>query len=787
MAQADESPAADPSEQRLAQALDQFCAALDAGHDPDPHALLQGHSDLDNLADCLEGLAAMERLRRTLGNGDEPASTPRTLGDYEVLREIGRGGMGVVYEARDRRLGRRVALKMIRSGDLAGPEELARFQAEAQAVASLQHPGIVQIHEVGDHDGRPFLALEFVDGVSLDARLRQAPLPPAAAALLVQNLALAIHFAHRRQVVHRDLKPANVMLPHADGLPLLSPEAPMPGQVACRYEEPKITDFGLAKRLDAAGLTHTGAVLGTPSYMAPEQAAGRTHDVGVATDVYALGAILYETLTGRPPFKAATSLETLRQVLHEEPVPPRRLQPRVPAELETICLKCLHKEPERRYATAEALADDLGRCRRGEPIMARPSGPAGRLWRWCRRHPNVAALTGAAILFFGVAVALWLLHVGDQAARSAEALQRRKDLLRFNVYAAEGVGSTVLLELQHLASAVVAAAEDERVRDCLQKQDYDRLQQLFQEFHDKHADPSRGFVGPEGRPAFHSWHVLDGRGVLRADAPWHPINVAGRDFSNRDYYEGALAHAEATGLAAVHVSRVYQSENDGLHKITLSCRVRGAAGPNAQPLGVVCATIPATRTLGGVRLADEHLKAVLVARRDPKPPRGPAPSPLPVVYQIVIHPGYEERPGSDANRVVEVPAAQLRRIPRSRPGSEFQLTRLLHDFQADDATNDAYEDPVGALQPDAYGGRWLAGFAPVGNTELLVIVQQRDPGAAAEANDWSRAGAIGGSLAALAALLAGGYAWRRRPQTQAAPPIPSEASASTLTQPPQPG
>ncbi len=250
---------------------------------------------------------------------------------YEILSELGRGGMGVVYKARQIALNREVALKMILSGAHAGEEEMARFQTEAEAIARLRHPGIVQIHEIGADEGRPFFSLEFCAGGSLERKLAGKPLPPREAADLVEQLARAMHAAHQAEVIHRDLKPANVLLA-ADGTP-------------------KITDFGLAKKLDEAGQTHTGSVMGTPSYMAPEQAEGKK-DIRPAADIYALGAILYKCLTGRPPFKAETTFDTILQVVSDEPIPPRQLNARVPRDLQTICLKCLHKEPRKRYPSA---------------------------------------------------------------------------------------------------------------------------------------------------------------------------------------------------------------------------------------------------------------------------------------------------------------------------------------------------------------------------------------------------------------------------------------------------
>ncbi len=300
-----------------------------------------------------------------------------TVNNYDDLQLIGRGGMGVVYGARDVRLNRRVALKMIRAGE-AEAAELDRFRTEAEVVAQLRHPNIVQIYEVGDHRGRPFIALEYVEGGNLKEKLSGTPLPPREAARLLETLARAVQAAHARHIVHRDLKPANVMLT-ADGTP-------------------KITDFGLAKRLDEAGQTQSGAVVGTPSYMAPEQAEGRRGTVGPTADVYALGAILYECLTGRPPFLAATTHDTLRQVATEEPVPPRRLRPDCPRDLETICLTCLRKEVAKRYASAEALAEDLLCWQAGEPIRARPVGRLERAAKWVGRNPVVATLLALVVL-----------------------------------------------------------------------------------------------------------------------------------------------------------------------------------------------------------------------------------------------------------------------------------------------------------------------------------------------------------------------------------------------------
>jgi tetratricopeptide (TPR) repeat protein/tRNA A-37 threonylcarbamoyl transferase component Bud32 len=337
---------------------------------------------------------------------------------YEILGELGRGGMGVVYKARQTQLGRLVALKMIRDAAHAGASERARFRTEAEAVARLQHPNIVQIYEVGEHGGCPFFSLEYLEGGSLSRQLaRQGPLAARPAAELVERLARALHEAHLRGIIHRDLKPANVLLA-LDGTP-------------------KIADFGLAKKLDdASAQTQTGDVVGTPSYMPPEQAGGRAREVSPLADVYALGAILYEVLTSRPPFRAESGVQTVLQVLHDEPLPPSRLQPTVPRDLETIVLKCLEKDPAKRYPSAAELADDLHRFLANEPIRARPVGTVERLVKWARRRPTLAALVGVSTVALVTLVSLgaWsnvrLRERAEEAQRERERAERTSRLAR---------------------------------------------------------------------------------------------------------------------------------------------------------------------------------------------------------------------------------------------------------------------------------------------------------------------------------------------------------------------
>ena len=322
----------------------------------------------------------------------EPAARLPQIGGYDVQEILGRGGMGIVYRARQLKLNRTVGLKMLLTGAFAGRDERIRFQREAEAVAALKHPNIVQIHDSGELDGRPYFTMEYVDGGSLAQFLSATPQPARQAAAMVETLARAVQIAHQGGIVHRDLKPTNVLLT-AD-------------------HTPKITDFGLARRLESdEHLTFTGARVGTPSYMAPEQAAGKVHAIGPATDVYALGAILYEMLTGRPPFRGESSTETERQVITDDPVPPCQLNSKVPRDLETICLKCLQKDPGRRYAAAAELADDLQRFQRGEAILARRTGLIERIIKWIRRHRAFAAFLVCGVLLLNVLIAMvfWVL------------------------------------------------------------------------------------------------------------------------------------------------------------------------------------------------------------------------------------------------------------------------------------------------------------------------------------------------------------------------------------------
>jgi tetratricopeptide (TPR) repeat protein/tRNA A-37 threonylcarbamoyl transferase component Bud32 len=428
-------------EEKLNAILRAYLEAVDEGKPPDHQEWLRQHADFsaeleEFLADYEHVERAVEPLRPAAApvvpvspNGAAPGdptatavdwpaglsvgATVRYFGDYELLEEIARGGMGVVFKARQISLNRIVAVKMVLAGILATKADHDRFHSEAQAAALLDHPNIVPVYEVGEYEGQHYFSMGYVDGQSLGARLAEGPLPPKEAAELVATVAEAVQYAHQQGVIHRDIKPSNIV-------------------IDCQGR-PRVTDFGLAKRVDSGSdLTATGQVLGTPSYMPPEQAAGQINAVGPAADVYALGALLFASLTARPPFQAATPFETLQQVIDQEPVAVRQLNAAVPRDLETIVLKCLEKAVPRRYASAQALADDLRRYLGGRPILARPVGRWERAWRWCRRNRLVAALSAAAILLLvSVAVVASIGYVtSTRALRRADTEKRTEQAVR---------------------------------------------------------------------------------------------------------------------------------------------------------------------------------------------------------------------------------------------------------------------------------------------------------------------------------------------------------------------
>ena len=392
---------ADQRDEQLAEILQRATEELRAGQKPDIEALARRWPDLAGelrelwgavmIADAVAAHTSSFSPDRALpGEQKAAVPAPASLGDYEVLDELGRGGMGVVYKARQKSLRRTVALKMVLRGQLASNADLARFRHEAESAARLSHPGIVPVYEVGEENGQPYFTMKYVSGTTLSKRLADGPMPPRDAAALLAEVCRAIHFAHCHGVLHRDLKPSNILIDE-EGRAL-------------------ITDFGLAKRITGdADLTHTGAILGTPSYMAPEQAAGNRGEIGPATDVYSLGTILYQMLTGRPPFQAASPVDTVLLVLEQDPLPPRLLNARADRELEMIALRALQKPPELRYASAEAMAADLDAYLAGEPISARSAGFSQVMARLFRETHHATVLENWGLLWMWHSVVLLVL------------------------------------------------------------------------------------------------------------------------------------------------------------------------------------------------------------------------------------------------------------------------------------------------------------------------------------------------------------------------------------------
>jgi WD40 repeat protein len=415
----------------------------------------------------------IERSPARAPRRESPARV-RYFGDYEIGREIARGGMGVVFEARQVSLNRKVALKMILAGQLANDADVKRFHTEAEAAANLDHPGIVPIYEVGQHEGQHYFSMGFVDGENLSQKLKAGPLDARPAAMLMIAVADAIEYAHQYGVIHRDLKPSNILL-DAKG-------------------RPRVTDFGIAKRTQSeSGLTGSGQIMGTPSYMPPEQAGGRPAAVGPASDVYSLGATLYCVISGRPPFEAASPMDTVIQVLSEEPVPPRQHNPSIPRDLETICLKCLEKEPGDRYPSAAAFAADLRRFLTGEPITARPVTRIERLAKWARRKPTLAAaytLGFLALSLGGVGSAAFWQWRAAERARSGEMVARTSaELARDAAKSAQAEAERQRDRADAARAAEqMARAEVERQREKLERFEYGRtIEVAHQEWRDNNV------------------------------------------------------------------------------------------------------------------------------------------------------------------------------------------------------------------------------------------------------------------------------------------------------------
>jgi serine/threonine-protein kinase len=586
------------------------------------------------------------------GEAPGPGGLPSFAG-YEVLARVGGGGMGEVFRARHLRTNRVVALKTVSAACRPhSPEHqafLARFRVEAEAASRLRHPHVVAVYDVGEQDGRPYLTMEWMDGGSLAEALAGRPQPERQAAAWVSTLARAVEHVHRAGIVHRDLKPANVLLQRTEdfaqrtedrgqrtegGKDGVSAGFCSLSSVLCGSSDflcPKIADFGIARLLDRPGTTAPHQWLGTPEYVAPELTGerGGPDAVGPAADVYGLGVLLYELLTGRPPFRADEPLETLRQVRDEEPLPPRRLRPRLSRDLETVCLKCLEKDPTRRYPSAEALADDLDRWLGGRAIQARPVGRWARGVKWARRHPERAALAAVAVglALAAVASALWQRWAGnaDYARQLAASADHQFLLVKYAVGQAAQDGD--------LRGLLGAPAPD---GPALRR----HLEQTKREF-------LRWFTRPGEEPPIVNWFVMDAGGTVLADSYEDPRSV-GKAYEFRDYYQGAVRMGPDQGRSAVYLSRVYESEQDERFKVTATARV-WAGG---RLVGFVGASLAVGSRMVALDMKQEAAGAALAGPVD-RNHRPGAPTPPAPEFVVVLHRDYAvagQRPAAVAGR-----------------------------------------------------------------------------------------------------------------------------------------
>ena len=480
-------------EERLDQIIADYLQKCDEGEAVAPEELIEAYPEFRNelrkfLLDHMQMQGLAGPLAVPMMTGRPVPAKLRYFGDYELLEEVARGGMGIVYRARQTTLNRTVAVKMILGGRLASHADERRFQIEAEAAANLKHPNIVAVHEVGRHDGQHYFSMEFVDGKNLSQLTHDQPLPIEKSVDYLIQIAEAVHYAHERGTLHRDLKPSNVLIDHADQV--------------------QITDFGLAMQIESeSDLTKTGQTLGTPGYMPPEQAKGWRELIGPRSDVYSLGAILYDLLTGRPPFRGASPVDTLRLLIDSEPISPRLLNRTIPRDLETICLKCLEKDFAKRYASADELAQDLRSFRNGEPIHARPIGAVARSWRWCRRKPALAGLSAALTL----AILTTIVGLGVANVRVRGALQERTEALD-DLRAQKKISDDALHDReQALEARGRAIADRDDALKRLQWQTYVRgivvAQHEYESGNIVAADRVLEDCGPEPNRSF-EWHYL---------------------------------------------------------------------------------------------------------------------------------------------------------------------------------------------------------------------------------------------------------------------------------------
>ncbi|HTI68696.1 MAG TPA: protein kinase, partial [Candidatus Limnocylindria bacterium] len=574
--------------------------------------------------------ACLLRLAFDTGLLPSPAG-PRRFGRYDLLEQVGQGGFGVVYRARQVDLDRVVAVKVLRTGAFSTGAELRRFRAEAAAVAKLSHPNIIVVHEVGEVDDTPFFSMELIAGPSLAALLKDGPLPPDRAATYIRAAAEGIHYAHSKGLVHRDLKPANILLDS--------------------FGQPRVTDFGLAHTSDAPHeFTHSGDFVGTLLYASPEQARGRHREVGPASDVWALGATLYELLTGRPPFRGDTAAQVQDRILNAEPPPPRQLRPNIPRDLERIVLKCLAKEPSRRYPSAEEMSRELGRFLRREPVRAQPVGILGKFVRWCRRRPATAApVISLFIVMFLATLAAGLF---------------RRDSLAAMEHGARLAAQAMRADLNPIERTVEAAATRTELVELLRRHDLPAMDRWLAVASQATTLQDATWLKTE------NWYLLDPAGGMLAHWP------TGSRLTNtmfRDYFSGALRHAHDAD--PVYFSRAYQGANNGQHKFAVS---RAILDSSEAVAGVLVATVGTSTTEKNARLRDLSRKLVLAAAGDTNaPPPGLTFISNTPPQVIVLHPAFRQGEAAVETRHPSIIALLGRDNPQDQPADAF------------------YKDPVG--------------------------------------------------------------------------------------------
>jgi len=625
----------------------------------------------------LTGARALLALAGARANDEHCFWPGMQFGDYELYEEIGRGAQAVVFRAYDAGLERKVALKVMLAGELATEEEVRRFRFGAEAAANLDHPHIVKVFHVGEHNGRPFFTMELHEGRDLRHALERLRQSPKAAAALMAKVARGVHHAHQRGVLHRDLKPANIVLDD--------------------HAEPYVADFGLAKALDrAATLSNSREGCGAPCYVAPEQALRPSRDLTVAADVFSLGAILYELLTGAVPIDGETVGDVFGKMARREPIrSPRLHDPRIDRGLSSICLKCLELEPEARYHSAEELALDLERWVERKPFSVDRAGVVVRTARWCRRHPVTAtALAGALLVSTATAVVGWSVARSQQQAL-------RHEVLEVNRYAAQATAAQVLFELRDLSDRIVRCAADVRVVDHFRQPDAARQQPA--------ALPSVLRDCGAGT-MFETVNFVDRHGVAFARSAEPPHEYLGKNFAFRDYFAGAKRLGER-GHRGAYAGRAYWSEADDNFKISLSAPVLDF---DDRWLGVISATIFTDSSLGSLRSREDgHQMAVLVGLRD----RNRGETTLPAEHMVLVHDKL------DQGRSIAFSSSRLGELIRTAdPNDERGQFRAYGPERT--LIDDQHVDPVPGFE-----GRWLAGFAPVGNTSHAVIVQTRDAAA----------------------------------------------------------